>query len=606
MTPLLKRGRLARMSLHSVVIHDLDRGRWLVFENPVRILSAHAPGEVLPALREIEDQVNREGLYAAGFLGYEAAPAFDPALKVKPDPSGFPLLWFGLYNQPRELESLPESFFLSSRGTDEPAAPWLPSISREDYVQALAKLRQYLFEGDTYQVNYTFRLTRSSGISPWSVFLNLVAAQGAAHSAFIQADPFVIASASPELFFKLDGDRLECHPMKGTAQRGRSLEEDRLQASTLHDSAKNRAENVMIVDMVRNDLGRVAVPGSVVPGPLFEVQRYPTVWQMVSAVTAQTPASLSDIMTALFPCASITGAPKPRTMEIIASTETTPRRIYTGTIGMLAPGRRARFNVAIRTMLLDQRTGRAEYGVGGGIVWDSESGDEYEECWLKARVLTETPPAFHLLETMLWTPDEGYFLLERHLKRLADSAEYFGIPLSLEAVGAALTRPSVSQNASAIKNSLIMRIIITKSGTISIESKPVDPADLSRPARVRLATGPVNSNDRFLYHKTTFRTVYEQAKASAPDCDDVLLWNTAGELTESTIANVVVEKNGERLTPPLSSGLLPGTFRAELLARGEIREAVLRVEELPRFDRIWLVNSVRKWREAKLLFTASW
>jgi len=277
--------------------------------------------------------------------------------------------------------------------------------------------------------------------------------------------------------------------------------------------------------------------------------------------------------------------------------ETTPRRIYTGTIGMLEPGRRARFNVAIRTMLLDQRTGMAEYGVGGGIVWDSESGDEYDECWLKARVLTEKPPDFQLLETLLWTPEEGYFLLERHLKRLADSAEYFGIPLSLEAARSALNTPPASQNASASKNSLIIRVIITKSGAISIESKPVDLADLARPARVRLATHPVDSSDRFLYHKTTFRTVYEQAKASVPDCDDVLLWNTAGELTESTIANVVVEKDGERLTPPLSSGLLPGTFRAELLARGEIREAVLRVEDLPRFDRIWLVNSVRKWRE---------
>jgi para-aminobenzoate synthetase/4-amino-4-deoxychorismate lyase len=579
---------------HPIVIHDPKAGHWLTFENPVRIVSASSLVEVLPALREIETEVNQNGLFAAGFLSYEAAPAFDSALKVRPDDSGFPLLWFGLYHAPQPTAHCP----LPTAYSPLPTGSWLPTITREEYETAVARLRQYLFTGDTYQVNYTFRLRGPCPASPEALFHNLVQAQGPHYSAFVDTGDFVLCSASPELFFRLEGDRLESRPMKGTEKRGLTPEDDRNQAQRLQNSEKNRAENIMIVDMIRNDMGRIAIPGSVVPERLFEIERYPTVWQMVSTVTSQTQAALSDIFSALFPCASITGAPKPRTMDIIAREETTPRRIYTGTIGYLAPGRLAQFNIAIRTVLVDRRAGTAEYGVGGGIVWDSETGNEYEECWLKAKVLTDSPPVFELLETLLWTPDGGIFVLDRHLHRLAESAAYFDIPLSIPDLRSLLNAES-SRGIVPLR----IRLRVARDGKITLESTSLNLRDASSPVRVRLAAKPIDPGDRFLYHKTTHRAVYEQAKAGVADCDDVLLWNPARELTESTIATIVVERNGEFLTPPVRCGLLPGTYRAELLEQGIIREAILPVSELSPYDKIHLINSVRKWREAILIPT---
>jgi para-aminobenzoate synthetase/4-amino-4-deoxychorismate lyase len=584
---------------HPIVIHDPEAGHWLTFENPVRIISASSLAEILPALREIETEVNQNGLFAAGFLSYEAAPAFDSALKVRPDDSGFPLLWFGLYHAPQSTLAT-EAAHPGLHSLGDGGTSWLPTITREEYETTVARLRQYLFTGDTYQVNYTFRLRGPCPASPETLFHNLVQAQGPHYSAFVDTGDFVLCSASPELFFRLEGDHLESRPMKGTQKRGLTPEDDRNQAQRLKDSEKNRAENIMIVDMIRNDMGRIAIPGSVVPERLFEIERYPTVWQMVSTVTSQTRASLSDIFSALFPCASITGAPKPRTMDIISREETTSRRIYTGSIGYLAPGRRAQFNIAIRTVLVDRRADTAEYGVGGGIVWDSEIGDEYEECWLKAKVLTEKPPVFDLLETLLWTPESGIFLLDRHLHRLAQSTEYFAIPLSIPDL-----RSLLNAEGSRGTAPLRIRLRVARDGKISLESTPLNLRDASSPVRVRLAAKPVDPGDRFLYHKTTHRAVYEQAKAGVADCVDVLLWNPAGELTESTIANIVVERDGELLTPPVRCGLLPGTYRAELLEQGIIREAILPVSSLPHFDKIHLINSVRKWREAILIPTES-
>ncbi|MEI8122606.1 MAG: aminodeoxychorismate synthase component I, partial [bacterium] len=482
-----------------------------------------------------------------------------------------------------------------------PPCSWDPSLSRGAYSLALSRLKNYLFAGDTYQINYTFRLSTSLPGSPRTLFENLVEAQGAHYSAFVDTGSFALCSASPELFFSLDGERLESRPMKGTAKRGLTSGEDRRQARALRESAKNRAENVMIVDMIRNDMGRVAIPGTVEAGPLFDVERYPTVWQMVSTVTARTRSSVTDILTALFPCASITGAPKPRTMAIIAAEETTPRRIYTGSIGYLAPGRQAQFNVAIRTVLVDRETLRADYGVGGGIVWDSETENEYDECWLKARILTDRQPAFELLETIRWTPEAGYFLLERHLQRALDSADYFDIPLSRREALSALHQHEATLVSGGAHR---IRLLVARDGTIRIESVPLAPADTATPVRVRLASKPVDPANRFLYHKTTHRAVYEEAKSGLTDCDDVLLWNPAGELTESTIANIVVEREGERITPPVGSGLLQGVYRAELLEQGKIREAIIRTEDLFRCGKIYLISSVREWREATLL-TAS-
>ena len=275
------------------------------------------------------------------------------------------------------------------------------------------------------------RLNSEFSGGEWDFFLNLAQTQNK-YAAYIDTGRYVICSASPELFFKLDGNKIYSHPMKGTAKRGRTTLEDKEQAEWLHNSLKNRAENVMIVDMIRNDLGRIAEIGSVQVPELFTIEKYPTLFQMTSTVQAKTNASLDEIFSALFPCASITGAPKVSTMNIIAELETTPRKIYTGSIGYISPNRKAQFNVAIRTALIDRENKTAEYGVGGGIVWDSTSADEYSEALLKARVLTERPRTFDLIETLLWTPEDGYFLREKHIARMQDSAEYFGFPFSRE------------------------------------------------------------------------------------------------------------------------------------------------------------------------------
>jgi para-aminobenzoate synthetase/4-amino-4-deoxychorismate lyase len=309
---------------------------------------------------------------------------------------------------------------------------------------------------------------------------------------------------------------------------------------------------------------------------------------MTSTIEARSTVSLCDIFQALFPPASITGAPKVRTMEIIAQLEPSPRRIYTGAIGFVAPGRRAQFNVAIRTLLLDRRTGRAEYSVGGGITWGSQPEAEWQECRDKAKILTTRIPAFALLETMLWTPEEGYFLLARHLERLEQSALYFDFKVDLPAVRLELEHLAAGLTRTPQK----VRLLVTREGRITLEIKALPTPD-STPPRVMVAPGPIDSSNPFLYHKTTNRALYGGARVACPSYDDVLLFNEKGEVTESTIANLAVEIEGKLCTPPVQCGLLPGTLRAELLERGELFERAITMEELPRSPSVFLLNSMR-------------
>ncbi len=596
---------------NELIVRDGDE--WLHFANPQRVIVAEQLQDVLPALREIEDAANN-GFYAAGFLSYESAPAFDEAHQTHAS-SGFPLLWFGLYPQPRFI-SLPEP------ASPKPALTWSPTVDRLAYNSAIDSVRARIAEGQTYQVNYTMRLKADFSADAWNFFLHLAQGQNN-HAAYVDTGRFAIASASPELFFQLDGETVTCRPMKGTTRRGRTNAEDAKQAEWLKESEKNRAENIMIVDMIRNDLGRIAKTGSVHVPELFTVEKYPTLWQMTSTVQAQTDASLTKIFSALFPCASITGAPKVSTMRIISELETTPRKIYTGSIGYIAPNCKAKFNVAIRTALIDRETQTAEYGVGGGIVWDSTSADEYEEALLKARVLTESPPQFSLLETMLWILEEGFFLRDKHIARLLDSAEYFDFPISNKhrwsssgALGAtyrdhsstskytdakAIVEKYLDQLASTFTSPQRVRLLLDKQGNITAKHTPFQFAD--NPFRVRLADNPVNSNDVFLFHKITHRKMFDDARENFPDYDDILLFNERGELTEFTIGNLVVEMDGKLFTPPIACGLLAGTFREYLLETGEVEERIVHKGELKNCTKIYLVNSVRKWQEVDFKIT---
>jgi len=514
-----------------------------------------------------------------------------------------PLLWFGLYEAP-EVVGAPrvEGGDIAGEGQDSHPdrdgpvgrlyAGWTPSVSREEYDAALACIKDQIAEGNTYQVNYTFRLRRAFDGDAWSLFARLARAQQAQYATFVDLGRWAICSVSPELFFRREGRQLTARPMKGTARRGLTLADDRQQAAWLRQSEKNRAENVMIVDMLRNDLGRVAAIGSVRVPRLFELERYPNVWQMTSTVTAESAAPLSEVMGALFPCASITGAPKHSTMGLIARLESTPRRVYTGCIGHFGPGQQAQFNVAIRTVLVDRAAGTAEFGVGGGIVWDSETEAEYDECLDKARVLTTPAAAFELFESLRWQPGEGIYLLEFHWRRLAESAEYFGFRFDQAAAAAQLAAAATGWPAQAHK----VRLRLDRAGQVVIEAQPI-PWPPPETIQARLAASPVDPQDCFLYHKTTRRDVYDRALAACANCDDVVLWNNRGEVTETCNGNVVARMGGRLITPPLACGLLPGTLRAWLLAQGEVVEQALRVNEFAACEALWRVNSVRGWQK---------
>jgi para-aminobenzoate synthetase/4-amino-4-deoxychorismate lyase len=583
------------------ILRDAASGKWRLFERPRELVVARAIADVIPALRRIEAECAK-GRYAAGFIAYEAAPAFDPALRVQVD-GVFPLLWFGLYDSFHDLpdEAVAQGFTQSvaqELPVPLPEIPerWTPSIDRGEYTTAFDALQELIRSGDTYQVNFTYRLIAHMPSSPWALFQHLVLAQSTAYGAYIHAGEWVICSASPELFFEKQGTAVVSKPMKGTAARGLWFEQDLEQAERLRSSEKERAENVMIVDMVRNDLGRIARAGSVRVPTLFEVERYPTVWQMTSTVAAETDASLTEVMAALFPPASVTGAPKASTMQIIAGAECSPRRIYTGTIGFVDPDGRAQFNVAIRTALINRKTEVAEYGIGGGIVADSNAPQERAEAELKSKVLGTRRPYFDLLETMLWETGEGYALLEFHLERLVRSAEYFGFKVDAEAVRRRLESFVSPAETMLPAGKHRVRMLVSKTGAMDITSTPLA-LDARGFGEVQLAAEPIDSNDPFLYHKTTNRRAYESACASRPGAEDVLLFNDRGEATESTIANLVVDIDGSLLTPPVRCGLLPGTARARLLQQGTVREGVISRDELARARRVFLVNAVRGMHE---------
>ena len=569
---------------------------WLRFVRPSRVVQAADVASVGHTIAAVEQLTSASPVWAVGFVTYEAGAAY--GLRVH-DPHDLPLAWFAIFNgDPERLEDLSQ-WRPDASANSASLGPMAPTVSREAFQGAFSRIKEHIAAGDTYQANYTFRLEgRFSGDSR-DLFANLVRSQRGRYSAFIRTGPLVICSASPELFFRRERHRLTARPMKGTAPRGRTLAEDRRLRDRLQSSSKERAENVMIVDMMRNDIGRVAAVGTVSVPELFTVERYPTVWQMTSQVAAQTDATLDRVFAALHPSASVTGAPKVRTLEILAELEPEPRGIYTGAVGYVAPGGDAQFNVAIRTAVVDEVQERVSFGVGSGIVWDSSADAEYDECLLKGAVLRRSMPGFELLETLRWSPAEGFYLLDRHLNRMRDSAEYFEFDYDERAIREVLAGAvagALVPSTALVAGPLRVRLCISSSGTPNVQCTPLLVPAV--PVRLRLAAHPVSRDDLFLFHKTTNRAVYERARKD--DADDVCLWNDDGEVTESTTANIVVEISGVRVTPPVSCGLLAGTFRAELLDGGEITERVVRVEELSSASRIWLVNSVQGWREASL------
>ena len=568
---------------------------------PVGVIEARRPSEVAGAIDAAGSAAGR-GLWAAGFVAYEAAPGFDPELSVHvrapDDPfAELPLAWFALFERKEDLPPL-EPGRLDPSGSAR--SPWRPSVDRATYDAAVERIRELIAAGHTYQVNHTIRLRAMIQGDERGFYRDLCLAQRGGYAAFLDLGRYRLLSASPEQFFRIDDDRITTRPMKGTASRGRWQAEDEEIAARLVASSKDRAENAMIVDLLRNDLGRICRTGSVGVERMLEAERFETVWQLTSTIEGdlRPEITLLDTFRALFPSGSVTGAPKVRTTRIIADLEDSARGPYCGAIGYLAPAGsgepRASFNVAIRTVVLDAQTRTAEYGVGGGITHDSSASGEYEEIVAKARVLTDVRPAFELFESLAHVPAEGFRHLDEHLERLAGSAGYFGFRFEPEDAAAALKRA-----VAEVTGPSVVRLTLARDGGLSTDVRDLPPADDA--VRVALDDEPVDPSDVWLFHKTTRRAPYERRRERRPDVDDVLLVNDRGEVTESTIANLAVRLDGVWVTPPVDAGLLPGTYRNVLLRDGRMTERPVTVGELRGAGELALVSSVRGWRPAALV-----
>jgi len=650
-----------------------------LFLNPARILTANTPDEIPALFAQIELALS-EGLYLAGYLSYECNAHFEPSTArqpIQPSPSAqdLPIAHLAAYPAPIVFDHATGTFltpppprvphvpilgpgFPESSAPPPHTAPILTNpalrIPDADYLAAIEKIKAYISAGDTYQVNFTDAITFPTTLSPATLFTTLSQNQSVAYAAYLNLGPQAILSLSPELFFKLERDKITTRPMKGTMPRGLDTVGDAAAALALQSDEKNRAEHVMIVDLLRNDLGRISLPGSVHVDDLFSIERYQTLLQMTSTISAtlHPRTTFYDIFAAMFPCGSVTGAPKIRTMQIIRELEAHPRGVYTGAIGFIAPDRSAVFNVAIRTLVL--HNGEAHMGVGGGIVADSVPEDEHREALLKASFLTRTHQPFQLIETVLF--DQHYQRLPLHLDRLESSAQYFDFPCD---------RTSIEAQLRAFAHFLDprerhrVRLVLAPDGTASITAEPLTdrpqvptfslddggprfslsdeglcfsfchslresavsspshestndttaPTPYPLAINVTLSPHRTRSDDPFLRHKTTNRHLYnnELTRARAEGFDEVIFLNERDELTEGAISNLFVEIPGDPggagklLTPPLASGVLPGILRRHLLETNpNLEERPLTLADLEHPNTLWLGNSLRGLRKAIL------
>lgn len=558
------------------------------FGGYIKTIVATHPYEVIDILNQVE-QSAAEGFYAAGFVVYEAAATLNPDLPSVPPVEGLPLAWFAIFKERHNVEA----------GAGVTASTIDVTLEQqkgfEDYNEEVERIRSYIAAGDCYQVNHTFPLHGTFKDNLGDLYIRVGAAQQAPFCAYLDTGRFSILSASPELFFYLKDGVITTRPMKGTARRGRWTEEDLAAVEQLLESPKERAENLMIVDLLRNDLGIVAKTGTVKVDALFEVETYPTVHQMTSTVSAQLKCGtrLTEVFQALFPCGSVTGAPKRRSMEIIAEIENAPRGVYCGAIGYVAPGGEMLFSVAIRTLLFDKQKNSLTMGVGSAVTWDSEAASEYAECLSKGAFVNQQNLGFRLIES-LRLENGVYTLLERHLARLKASAGYFGFFCDQEDI-----RQALSDYAAKTLGLCKVRMLLASNGTVNISSELLMESEAA--LRVTISAIPVDSNDAMRYHKTTRRALLDIAKSSRPDCDEVLFINEHGQLTEGSYHNLVVKLDGQFVTPPLACGLLPGVLREELLEKEKILEQVLSTEDLKHATEVWLINSVRGWRRSILV-----
>ncbi len=581
------------------------------FSTPLSRLRCRAGDDPRQFLTRVQEEM-KGGRWLAGWFAYEFGYLLEPVLAALINvPPSTVIADLGIFARPavfdhRQGRALAGDWPLTAGGS--PPASFRGcevsdlrlNQSREDYLQKIKRIKEYIRAGDTYQVNYTLKQLFEFSGSYLDLYGMLRRNQTVCYSACIQAGPRRIISFSPELFFRKKGDRCLVRPMKGTIGRGRTLSEDRQAGERLRRDSKNRSENVMIVDLLRNDLGRLCRMGSVKVQSLFDVEDYETLHQMTSTISGKIgpDTSMLELFTALFPCGSVTGAPKIRTMEIIRELELEPRGVYTGAIGFIGPGGDCCFNVPIRTVVLEN--GHGEMGIGSGIVADSEPEQEWEECLLKSNFLTRPQPEFQLIETMLWRSAGGFRLLGLHLSRLRQSAAYFNFTFAEEQCRAALETMALE-----FSGPRRVRMLLHKNGAMALSASACAVPEYETFAAVRaqerrrvcLATVNTDSTQVMFFHKTTLRQMYDEARAAAlgQGYIEVFFTNERGELTEGSISNIFIKKDGVYYTPPVECGLLAGVMRAHLLTSEPetVREKVLSRDDLRRADALYMVNSIR-------------
>ncbi|MGH1407306.1 MAG: aminodeoxychorismate synthase component I [Rhodomicrobiaceae bacterium] len=591
-----------------------------LFQDPHEIITAYSLSEIVYAFDQISNAL-KQGHYVAGFMTYELGLAFEDKLhqqlskKIETQAEAQPLLWFGVFKEKLDVSKDDIESWLEEQqeeGLNKSELKISVDETIESYKKKFETVKENIKSGDIYQMNLTFKGRIENISKPLALYEKIRRTQPVEYASIIVTEDKTILSASPELFIRCKDGEIETRPMKGTMKRGTSIEQDEVHSNFLKADEKSRAENLMIVDLMRNDFGRVSELGSVEVSDLYHVETYPSLHQMVSIVKAKLKEDLSlfEQIKALYPAGSITGAPKIRAMELIEELEETPRGVYTGAIGFFAPDNEYIFNVAIRTIELD-RDGNGSIGIGSGLVYDSDVEAEYAECLLKMQFLTKETPEFSLLETMAYSPKEGVILLEEHLKRLENSAAYFLYPYDKEKILSLIDFITQQATDYLSKQSLLrLRLLLHKNGNITITPTEIQAIDEETIWNIALADEEMQSKNLFLYHKTTNRAFYDDArialqeqarKNGAEKLDEVIFQNEKGELTEGSFTNIFVKVNGELKTPAIASGLLPGTLRQSLIEQGKATEEILTIKDVLSAEEIYVGNSVRGLIRAKLI-----
>ena len=583
---------------------DTDNFKSFLFLEPVNVLQTSRIDEVDTVLKEIERCVDK-GFYAAGYVAYEAGYAFEPKLKnlmQKRNPS-CPLIWFGIFKNPSiyDVRNEDSSKLRHSAGTGELSYKINDinfNMGEDEYKNRIKQIKKYIHSGDTYQINFTWNIHFSFEGSMFAFYDDLKRKQSVSYSAFIKSGDACILSFSPELFFRRKGDTIITRPMKGTMKRGHTLAGDEENIKVLKNSEKNRAENLMIVDLLRNDVGRLSEMGSVEVSKLFEIEKYETLFQMTSTVrgTLKPGTTYSWIFKNLFPCGSVTGAPKIRSMEIINELEKDSRGVYTGAVGYISPDKEAVFNVAIRTPVIKGNKGRM--GIGSGIIWDSKPEEEYKECKLKMKFVTEPAPEFNLIETIRHY-NNRYRLLKYHIQRLRESAQYFDFKFDADDFMLHLKKNAEKLDK---EKKYKVRILVDKSGNFSIENVLLD-LNNSKTGYAALSGIKMDSGNKFLYHKTTLRDIYDKMykKGREKGYIDLIFTNEKGEVTEGCISNIFIKRNGKFITPPVECGLLNGIMRQYIIKKAKnVIQDIITLDELKNAGNIYLCNSVRGITKIKL------